>query len=465
MALIKPKPGVAYLGSTLWVPKTHYVETQVGARLTYANPRAKEKVVAYASMPHHWSVPRNFMTPESLALRGIELVDARPTKYPSVSLRSSVVLDSKEPAKSYQRDGSAALLAAPMDAILCLRCGAGKTAVSLHSAAQLGVPVLVVVDDRGLARQWIRDIEKFYGLSRKQIGQVYDGRMDWEREVTIATVQTLATKIRDGALPFEMTRHFGVVIMDEAHMMGAPFFNTAIPPFPGRRWGLSATPQRHDEFDPLLSYTIGDVAFTYLEPELRPKVVFRRLDTTLNLSDKNVIQQTHDRANELHLGMLFKYFSTREDRIQKIVKDVSDAVGIGRQCLVLTHSRDMCELLEGRFAGGGATHGGVKGDRHFEIVEDSNPLIAIMKRGKQALDKASLDTVFAVEPFTKAGVLQQVMGRALRPSPGKAPPTIIIYEDVNIKALRSMCNKLRATLSRWPANQGGAIPHITQKAI
>lgn len=463
--LIRPRPGVAYLARSLWLPKTHYGMEQVVRRLTFGNPRTGTTLHAYQQTTHHWLTPRNFLSPEHIHARGIELVDARLLEFPRVELQSNVTLDFKEPDKTHQRESVRALLNTPLDAILCLRCGAGKSPTALHAASLLGVPILVVVDDVGLARQWLREIEWVFKLSAKDVGKCYDSHFSWKHPITIATVQTLANRVRLGTLPHEMTSHFGVVIMDEAHVMGAPYFSTAIPPFAGKRWALSATPRRGDDFDALLHHIVGDIAFTYLEPELRPEVIFRRLNTKIDFHNPDVHRVTHDSSGELHLMMLYAYLSTREDRIAKIVNDVKHAVSGGRQCLVLTHSRAMCELLETRFDGAGATHGGVKGEAHFNIVKNSNPLIAIMKRGKQALDKAAVDTVFVVEPFVKQEVLQQVMGRALRPHEGKRPPKIVVYEDVHVTRLKKMCNKLRATLTRWPENQGGAINYITQKPI
>jgi superfamily II DNA or RNA helicase len=434
-------------------------------RLTFGNPRTGTTLHAYQQTAHHWLTPRNFLSPEHIEARGIELVDARNVEFPAANLVSRVTLDAKEPSKTHQRESVKALLGTTMDAILCLRCGAGKSPTSLHAAAQLKVPILVIVDDVGLARQWIREIQWVFGITPNDIGKCYDSKFDWKYDITIATVQTLANRVRAGELPYEMTDHFGVVIMDEAHVMGAPYFSTAIPPFAGRRWALTATPRRGDDFDPLLRHLVGDIVFTYLEPDLRPEVIFRRLNTRIDFADHNVQSMTHDASGELHLAMLYAYFSTLEDRTSKIVKDVQQAVDAGRSCLVLTHSRNMCELLESRFEHGGSTHGGVKGDRHFQIVKESNPLIAIMKRGKQALDKEEVDTVFVLEPFVKQEVLQQVMGRALRTYANKRAPKIIIYEDVLIHRIEKMCNKLRATLSRWPDNQGGKINYTTQKPI
>lgn len=390
------------------------------------------------------------------------VIDTRIREFPRVQFTSHVTLDMMEPTKTYQSDGSRSLLQVN-DGILCLRCGAGKTVTTLHTVAQQTTPALILVDEKSLAEQWIESIVKFLHIPRGEIGFIGDGVFNWQRPIAVATIQTLANMGREGRFPDELVRHFGVVVGDEVHVMGAPHFNRAVPPFHGRRWGLSATPVREDAFDSLLRYTFGDIVFTYLEPDLKPTVYFRRMDTRLNPSLRDDHLLTHDRTGEFHFGKTYGWFAShRPKRTEKIVKDINDALSVGREVLVLTHSREMCDVLGEHFPNGGVVHGGVKGAERRRRIKECNPVIAIMKVGKQALDKPSLDTLFVIEPFSKKGMLQQTMGRILRKPQtqfGKREPLVFIYEDSNILPLRKLCNKLRTTLRTWPPEMGGAITY------
>lgn len=456
MRLVQRKPGVGYLDTWLWLPKSHVSERQLRSTLTFIG-RDEREIEAWKEEEHHYRVPRNFIRPEVLGNLPYQIYDTRFKDFPRVSFRSSVTLDFKEPDKDYQTQGSQALLST-QDGILSLRCGAGKTVVALHTAAQLNTPILILVDDTGLAAQWISEITAFLDVTEDEVGRVWGGKFDWKRRITVATVQTIASHVSAGTLPHEMVQYFGVLLLDEAHVMGAPYFNTAVPPFHGRRWGLSATPSRDDEFDSLLEYTVGPVVYSYLMPELKPTVFFRALKTPINLSDPAVRKEMYAKNNMFHYTMAYGYLATLDARTEKIVKDIKDAVASGRQVLVLSHSRAMVETLGTHFPEGGVTHGGVKADEHWEVVKTKNPVIAIMKRGKQALNKPSLDAIFVCDPFSKPGVLQQTMGRALRGMNGKKDPIIVFFEDVHLKPLVQLCRKLRKTLARWPAHKGGSIP-------
>lgn len=464
MIFLLRDPEAAYLDTHLWLPKKYWSSDQLRRALQYFLQRTNEVIECFSEQPHHYVVPRNFLSWGAFATMPYPVYDARFMDFPKVKFQSRVQLDAKEPGKTYQRDGYTALRQT-YDGILTLRCGAGKTVVSLHTAAQYNQPILVIVGDKGLARQWMEEIELFLGIPQEEIGRIGgDGSpFRWEgTRITVAIVNTLAKKAQDHTLPPEITRYFGVIICDEAHTMAAPFFNLAVPPFHGRRWGLSATPTREDGFDSLLTYTLGPVVFQYLMPDLMPLVYFRKLDTVLDLTTRSVRDHVLDSTGELHFGRLYDYFSTLDARVSKIARDVELALADGRQVLVLTHSRAMCDALHAKLPTAGVCHGGVKEGERLRRIKEMNPVIAIMRLGKQALNKPSLDTLYVAEPFRKEAMLQQTMGRILRNHSGKMRPVVVFYEDAAVPPMFKLCQRIRAVLSRWPAHKGGRIRYFNK---
>ena len=87
-------------------------------------------------------------------------------------------------------------------------------------------------------------------------------------------------------------------------------------------------------------------------------------------------------------------------------------------------------------------------------IKEKPVTFSIMKYGREGLDSKALDTVIIVDPQAQQGWIQQVMGRALRLSPGKQQPLIIIVEDA-VGTIIGMCNKLRKHLRSWPLEDGG----------
>lgn len=459
MKFILRDPEAAYLDTHLWLPKKYWSDAQLKSALQYFLPRTGDLLMAYEEGAEHYRVPRNFLSWGTFGKLPYPVYDARFTDFPRVEFNSRVKLDSREPGKTYQRDSVAALLKT-YDGILTLRCGAGKTVVALHAAALRGHPILVIVSDKGLARQWMEEIETHLGIPPEEVGRIGgDGApFRWrDTKITIAIVNTLALRVQDGTLPLDMTKYFGTIIPDEAHLMAAPFFNMAVPPFHGARWALTATPNREDGFDSLLSYTFGNVIYQYLMPDLKPIVYFRKLPTVLNMTDPAVVEAVTDSTGALHFGRLYDYFAGVDKRVEKIARDVQVSLNDGRQILVLTHSRKMCDALAAHLPSAGVCHGGVGEAERLRRIREMNPVIAIMRLGKQALNKPSLDTLYVCEPYKKDAMLQQTMGRVLRNYAGKQQPAVIFYEDAEIPPMFKLCQRIRRSLSTWPAHKGGRI--------
>lgn len=457
MELIKRDPNTGYLDRWLWLPRSQVSEGQIKGALLFKQGGGLF-VKGWRDEKDHILVPRNFLRPGAIGKLAYPVIDTRILKFPSIKIRSKVVLDKQAPHLSFQRDGVAALQGT-YDGILCLRCGAGKTVCALHAAAALKTPILVIVDEDGLMQQWKAAVANCLELEDPVVGIVGGGKFDWEHDVVIASVRTLARRAREGGLPPAMTRRFGVIIPDECQVMGAPYFNSALPEFHGRRWGLSATPHREDQYDPLLRFSLGPVVFTYLEPESKPHFYFLRLPT------KNFSREEEERvytvAERFHFTSSYGVLAERDTRTELIAHDIRLAVKKGRTVLVLSQSVRMCEALAVALPEAGLITGKVSGKKRMTILAGKNPVICIMKIGEKALDKANLDTIFIVDPLAKSGRLQQLMGRALRLKADKKRPVVIAIEDHEIGPLRGLCNKMRRLLARWPDDQGGAIPFST----
>lgn len=456
MRLLRKDGTKAYYSNVLWLPKSYVSEAQLIGALTYDNGKDKEPYIAFQIERDHYLVPRNFIKASALASLPFPVIDARIQNYPFVKFTSKVKLDAFSDGKTYQADGCNALLGTN-NGVLSLRCGAGKTVTCIHAMSKTNVPCLVLVNDKGLADQWVEEILLHTDLKEDEVGFVGDGEFDWKHKITIALVHTIAGRVKKGTLPPEFVRWFGVVVADEAHTTAGPaYFGLAMTPFHGRRWGLSATPRRSDGFDSLLRYLLGDVVFRYLEPEIVPLIYFRRLQTKINMKDPEVRAAVTDVSNELHLQKLYGYLATRGDRMGTVIAEIKEALKQKRELLVLSQSRATLEVLEQVFPEAGVVHGGIKDRRErTRRVREMNPVIATASLGRQALNKPKLDTLLVLEPFSDAGVLQQLIGRIQRSYEGKQQPLAVFYDDVHLEPMHRITMKMRKLFSRWPENQGG----------
>jgi superfamily II DNA or RNA helicase len=148
--------------------------------------------------------------------------------------------------------------------------GKGKTVMSLEIGRRLGRAMLVLVDQEFLRDQWVDRAKQFLGLRDDQIGIAQGGKCEYEGKVlVVGMVQTLYSRTYENGF----YDHFGTVIFDECHTVGAAQFSRVLMQFPATyRLGVSATPDRGDALQKVIEFNLGPVQVT-LEEKHRASIV------------------------------------------------------------------------------------------------------------------------------------------------------------------------------------------------
>lgn len=115
--------------------------------------------------------------------------------------------------------------------------GSGKTVMALKIVDEKQQPALIVVHRKQLALQWMERIEAFLGILQKDIGQIGQGKTKIGKQITVATMQSLAKADLQN-----LSDVFGLIIVDECHHIPAETFRNTIGKFNSRYlYGLTAT--------------------------------------------------------------------------------------------------------------------------------------------------------------------------------------------------------------------------------
>lgn len=450
---------IGYYGTHLcmrWDDLTQEEADTIRHELTFRN-LAKENQAAFgrgrldeeamltrgylADDEHVW-VPRGYILPESVRER-LEVVDERTCSFERLEFPEHTIQ-----LRENQVAPVTALLENGGDMLLQLGCGKGKTEIALYYAAEQGYKTLIIVDRYDLADQWLDRIcgskdgkvaPRFPGLPRKAVGRFFGGKHTIGEHFTVATIQTIARLAHE--LGDEWFNQWGLVIFDEAHVLGGDGSFGSVPPlFPGHRLALTATPERKDGLTKLMFYTFGgpepvykdvvrDTPATWVFASLPPLVdpfalegMYRWTQETPSLPARKTLK-----APEYITAA-----SKNEAWIERIIQDAVRAVEHGRSVLILgervEQMRELADKLQERDVFAFAVVGPVSRKERKERLAYGQVICATWQLAGKGLDVPQLDTLFLLNTYDDGGRLMQEKGRVdARGREGKKDPLVLVY--------------------------------------
>lgn len=436
-------PDEGYRKDWLWLPLRKIQNVRgIQNSLTFWTPE-KRQINAWSIEGNHLVVPREFIPFEKWGELPFQIIDDNDFQFPVLE-GVQMLSELRGPIQAT----SALVMGDRGSGVLSLACGMGKTVVFLHSWVQKATPALVVVNTVDLEEQWRARILEHTNLSEDDIGQIRGPVMDWEKPITIASIQTLAARIDDAEFPEEMRNHFGVVGYDEVHHLGAPEFNTTAALGKGIRWGLSATPSRRDGTDLLYQYHLGPILYQNYEQDVIPETWFVR--TGVRLGEQGFLE-VRDRHGNINLSKLMSWLAKHKERNERIAEWIDRMLVENRYILFLSprveHLEGMAEQYKELGDKVGVIHGEKIGEDRAQVLNNCQVIFATLQLAKEGLDRKELDSLVIPLPFTDEGMFRQVYGRIQRPMAGKEP-VVLIFEDEFIKPIHEMCKKMRHLLGR-----------------
>jgi superfamily II DNA or RNA helicase len=219
--------------------------------------------------------------------------------------------------------------------IVVHNCGLGKTVVFLEVVALLNMPALVIVDTTQLLYQWREEILSCLDVPGG-IGLIQGESFDWEKDIVLATYQTIAN--RSDSMPEVVRRHFGVIGWDEGHHISAPTYAAGAHLFYGRRYALTATPERDDGLHIIYRFHVGEVLYKDLSQDIKPDIVFRW--TACELDGTVPENEILDVNQQLSTSKLAVWYGKWIKRMMLVLNDAKEAVQAGRKIIVLSNSVD-----------------------------------------------------------------------------------------------------------------------------
>ncbi|MDR3643292.1 MAG: DEAD/DEAH box helicase family protein [Candidatus Doudnabacteria bacterium] len=399
-------------------------------------------------------LPRGFLNELTSFLDANKILykikDQRP-QIPEVKFTSNIkLLPAQQPIVAKALETDSGVIVAPS--------GSGKTIIGLEIIAQRKLSALILVHRKQLLDQWIERTQSFLGIPKKDIGQYYSVKKKTGEQITIAMMQTLVRAENF----IELQNKFGTIIVDECHHIPAKTFREVISQLnPKYIYGLTATPKRKHNDEPLIYMFIGDI-IAHMEqspPEIiaeAAEVSYKPIKTQVIVRETNL--EVPFKFTTDNFQLLAKLICFDTNRNQMIVKDIQEQTSRGKKVLFLSERRDHLEILSLYLKG------------LCEIItisgEDSNAKRAIklkqIKAGHyqailstgqffgEGLDIPDIDCLIIAFPFSFEGKLIQYIGR-LR---GKDNQKVIIdYEDKKIAFLERQFKQRKRYYNKLAKNK------------
>jgi superfamily II DNA or RNA helicase len=300
-----------------------------------------------------------------------------------------------------------------------------------YIAAQMGQPTLIVCTKQDLMDQWL---DALHGLKidPSLIGRIQGSVCDYKGKMfVLGMIQSLMCL--DKYEP-AMYQYFGMMVLDEVHMMAADCFIRACQLFPAKlRLGLSATPKRKDGKTSLLHWHIGPTLVHGHIPVMKPKILMRQTGWKI----PPMLPYAPGRMMTVY-GAMAKSFP----RNAEITNFVEAAYKADRRCLVmadtLPHLDALFQAITARGIAGneiGYYVGGMK-KQELDLTKNKKIILGTVKMCATGTDCPAWDSLCLATPHAD---VKQAVGRVLRALDGKKQPVILDLVDED-KLLRNFSN-------------------------
>lgn len=323
--------------------------------------------------------------------------------------------------------------------------GAGKTVIFIKLLTDLmdqqpGARCVVLAHREELIHQPIERLRAVAGdwlmtgsLDRPRVGILLGEQKIYDRQLTVATVQTLAR-----AKHLEKLLSYGKVdylITDEAHHAISPSYLNVVAGLrkanPNlKHLGVTATPQRGDGL--ALANGFTHTAFTVTIADLvrqgyLVKPSWYAISTQIDLSGVKT------RAGDFELGKLADRFDT--DACRQVVVAAHREYASTRPAIAFTVSVAGAYALAEAFRAAGFTAAAADGTTDKQVRRG---ILADFRAGKfqvlvncglwtEGLDVPEIACIHLARPTKSDGLYIQMVGRGLRPVPNKSDCLILDY--------------------------------------
>jgi superfamily II DNA or RNA helicase len=313
--------------------------------------------------------------------------------------------------------------------IISMKCGGGKTIMSVYIACHFKKKTMFVSHKDFLNQQFKETVEQF--VPNAKIGIIKQSKVDTEdKDFVVASLQSLAIREYD----MDIFKEFGLVIIDEVHHMGAEVFSRAFRKLNvSMILGLSATLNRKDGMRKIFENYIGKSVYKQCKKEKIDVVVeiHKYFDPATQYSANKLLWNGKPNAAAMINNICS--FPPRTHYVIDILFRILDAEP-ARKVLILSERlqqlRNINDLICKEYTTGFYV-GGMK-QSQLDVSSEQQIILASYQMAAEGMNIPALNTVIFASPISD---IQQSIGRILREKPSERkyiPLCIDIMDEFSI---------------------------------
>jgi len=313
--------------------------------------------------------------------------------------------------------------------------GFGKTVIATYLASHLKQKTLIILDNSKLLDQWVDAFVTFTNIKKEDIGIIKGSKMELDKPVCIAMVQTFVSKVkRDLKETYKKVREAGynTVFVDECHKSSSAskyaksflFINAE------NVIGLSATPYHISLAKVLMHSTLGSVIYKTTAYELSPSVYFIKYNSGLRINNKmnyfrDFIKQKSLYDKEICKSERYLYIIRR--LVERLLESKHQTFIVCSTVAQVQLIHDMLSSL------------GIRSDMLYskdsDVNKDAQVIVATYSFAGTGFDLKTLSALIYASPYRGKKSVIQTTGRILRKCEDKDKAIVFDLVDLDVPVL------------------------------
>jgi superfamily II DNA or RNA helicase len=322
---------------------------------------------------------------------------------------------------SYQMDVCKAMIEAKQGVVKVATNG-GKTAVSAAVTNYIGRKTLFIVTTKDLLYQGRRQFQQYLGEDEREIGICGDGIWSPGNWITIATMDTLVSKLKQDKCQ-KLLKDAQVVFIDEAHHGGSDTWFNVLEQCPAfYRFAMSGTPlDRTDGADMRLIGNTGELIVEITNKQLVESGVSANAQIVWDKVAHPVISKSTPYPTVYKNGIV-----RNDDLLKKVVDWTKVFYELGLSTLILAEELEQGRRIDdalwndtdGMFIPHqfihGKEHSKVRSGALVDLSERNLPVLIASRILDEGVDVPSIDALICAGSRKSHIKTMQRLGRGLR---------------------------------------------------